>query len=47
VQFSIKFSRISDQLKELAQDNALLRARLDEAVKGTGIGERGSGIGEQ
>jgi hypothetical protein len=40
VQFSIKFSRMSDQLKDLAQDNALLRARLDEAVKDTVSGEQ-------
>ncbi len=45
VQFSIKFSRMSDQLKDLAQDNALLRARLDEI--NTGIGDRESGIGNR
>src|SRR6266568_2133958 len=29
VQFSIKFSKMGDQIKDLAQDNALLRAELE------------------
>jgi hypothetical protein len=31
VQFSIKISRLSDQVKSLAQDNALLRTKLESA----------------
>lgn len=30
VQFSVKLSKMTDQLKNLTQDNALLRAELDE-----------------
>ena len=30
VQFSIKFSKMGDQIKDLAQDNALLRAELEQ-----------------
>jgi len=33
VQFSIKFSRMGDQIKDLAQDNALLRAELESIRK--------------
>jgi hypothetical protein len=32
IQFSIKLSRLTDQLKNLAQENALLQARFDEAM---------------
>ena len=32
IQFSIKLSRLTDQLKNLAQENALLQVRLDEAT---------------
>lgn len=47
VQFSIKLSKISEQLKNLAQENALLRAELERAlprgVPGAGgqLSERG------
>jgi cell division protein FtsB len=37
VQFSIKLSRLSDQMKNLAQENALLRAEV-ELVRGEGQG---------
>ena len=40
VQFSIKLSKISEQLKNLAQENALLRAEL-ERVSPRGISEGG------
>lgn len=30
VQFSIKLSKLSDQMKNLAQENALLKTKLDE-----------------
>jgi hypothetical protein len=33
VQFSIKISRLTDQVKNLVQDNALLRKKLDELLK--------------
>jgi hypothetical protein len=33
VQFSIKISKLSDQVKNLVQDNALLRKKLDELLK--------------
>lgn len=32
VQFSMKLSRLSDQVKNLAQDNALLRAGIEQAL---------------
>ncbi|MGB9082230.1 MAG: DUF2304 domain-containing protein [Desulfuromonadaceae bacterium] len=35
VQFSIKISRLTDQVKNLAQDNALLRAELTGRPPGT------------
>ena len=35
VQFCIKLSRLSDQIKNLAQDNALLRAELDSINRDT------------
>ncbi len=31
VQFSMKLSRLSDQVKNLAQENALLRAEIEQA----------------
>lgn len=40
VQFSIKLSRLSDQMKNLAQENALLRAEV-ELVRGEGQGLNG------
>lgn len=33
VQFSIKISKLTDQVKNLVQDNALLRKKLDELLK--------------
>ncbi len=33
IQFSIKLSKLSDQVKNLAQENALLRAKLGEISK--------------
>lgn len=41
VQFSIKISKLTDQLKNLAQDNALIRAELEKSRKaeGGGIGK--------
>jgi hypothetical protein len=33
VQFSIKISKLADQVKNLVQDNALLRKKLDEVLK--------------
>lgn len=33
VQFSIKISKLADQVKNLVQDNALLRKKLDELLK--------------
>ena len=38
VQFSIKFSKMGDQIKDLAQDNALLRAELEQ-LRRDGEGE--------
>lgn len=38
VQFSIKLSKFSDQLKNLAQDNALLRAELARCRQGAESG---------
>lgn len=37
VQFSIKLSKFADQLKNLAQENALLRAEVEGLRKGRGI----------
>ncbi len=34
VQFSIKISRLTNQMKNMVQDNALLRAELDRLGKG-------------
>lgn len=43
VQFSIKISRISDQVKDLVQENALLRKKLEEnEERGTRNEERGT-----
>lgn len=36
VQFSIKISRLSDQIKDLVQENAILRKRLDNLLEGKG-----------
>jgi hypothetical protein len=36
VQFSIKISKLTDQLKNLAQDNALIRAELQKALSAQG-----------
>lgn len=33
VQFSIKISKLTDQVKNLVQDNALLRKKLDELLQ--------------
>ena len=44
VQFSIKISRLSDQLKDLVQDNALMRHEFEKMRKG---GERGPGAGDR
>ena len=44
VQFSIKISRLSDQLKDLVQDNALMRHEFEKLRKD---GEQGSGIGDR
>lgn len=44
VQFSIKISRLSDQLKDLVQDNALMRHEFEKLRKD---GEQGSGVGER
>lgn len=33
VQFSIKISKLTDQVKNLVQDNALLRKKLDDLLK--------------
>jgi hypothetical protein len=50
VQFSITLSRISNQVKNLAQENALLQARLDEAlankIKSTEEAARSTGVPE-
>jgi hypothetical protein len=44
VQFSIKLSRFSDQIKNLAQDNALLRTELERVRREAGPGpQAGSG----
>jgi hypothetical protein len=42
VQFSIKLSRLSDQMKNLAQENALLRAEVERVIKGGGADVQGS-----
>lgn len=44
VQFSIKISRLSDQVKNLVQENAILRHQFDEIVtaKGSGFGAQGA-----
>ncbi|GAB4299305.1 MAG: hypothetical protein Fur0034_10930 [Desulfuromonadia bacterium] len=36
VQFSMKISRLSDQIKDLVQENAILRKRLDNLLEGKG-----------
>lgn len=33
VQFSIKISKLTDQVKNLAQDNALMRRKLDDLLQ--------------
>lgn len=33
VQFSIKISRLTDQLKDLVQENAILRKKLEDILK--------------
>jgi hypothetical protein len=40
VQFSIKISRLSDQVKDLVQENAILRHQFEEI-----LGTRDSGLG--
>lgn len=40
VQFSIKLSRLSDQVKNLAQENALLRAEIEESTSSPDAGFR-------
>jgi hypothetical protein len=35
VQFSIKISSLTNQVKNLAQDNALMRTQLDRMVSGS------------
>ncbi len=44
VQFSIKISRLSDQVKNLVQENAILRHQFDNILKarGPGFGTQGS-----
>lgn len=42
VQFSIKISRLSDQVKDLVQENAILRHQFENILKA-----RGSGLGAQ
>lgn len=42
VQFSIKISRLSDQVKDLVQENAILRHQFENILKA-----RGSGLGVQ
>ena len=42
VQFSIKISRLSDQVKDLVQENAILRHQFEDILKA-----RGSGLGVQ
>jgi hypothetical protein len=44
VQFSLKISQLSDQVKNLVQENALLRHEFDRLLKER---ERGPGNGEQ
>ncbi len=44
VQFSIKISRLSDQVKDLVQENAILRHHFDE-IRGTR--DRGPGTGDR
>lgn len=41
VQFSIKISRLSDQVKDLVQENAILRHQFEEIIR-----DRGPGTGE-
>ena len=43
VQFSIKISKLADQVKDLVQANALLRRELEELKAGTGDRELGTG----
>lgn len=38
IQFSIRISRLTDQVKTLGQDNALLRCRLEELAHGPASG---------
>lgn len=44
VQFSIKISKLTDQVKNLVQDNAMLRKKLDELLK---AGDRESNTGNR
>jgi hypothetical protein len=44
VQFSIKISKLADQVKDLVQANALLRRELEELKAGTS--DRGLGTGK-
>jgi len=44
VQFSIKISKLADQVKDLVQANALLRRELEELKAGTG--DEGLGTGK-
>jgi hypothetical protein len=39
VQFSIRISKLSDQIKDLVQENAILRKRLDDLMHGKGENE--------
>lgn len=43
VQFSIKLSNLTNQVKNLAQENALLRAERGRALEGAGSGEEKAG----
>lgn len=50
VQFSIKISRLSDQVKDLVQENAILRHQFDEMVKRRGpvrARNQGPGTGDR
>lgn len=46
VQFSIKISRLTDQVKNLSQDNALLRFQVEALVNNGIVGKKPDGVGE-
>jgi hypothetical protein len=47
VQFSIKISKLTDQLKDLVQDNALMRRELEDLKKARIHGDEGTGSGNR